>query len=140
AALGLVPMAVGSDARRRTASRVLRMLRDEGHEAAILEAARDYGEDVERAVRFVLVPDPRLGVPIKPPSILKALRIDALPPPRLKSGGALEGDAVRNLAELLAVASDLVPYVGCEEVARACDARSLEAFSWALFEAWTATG
>jgi hypothetical protein len=140
AALGLIPMAVGNDGRRRTASRILRMLRDEGHEPAILEAARHYGDDVVRAVTFVLVPDARLDVPIKPPSILKALRLDALPPPRLQSGAALTGDALRNLAELLAVASDLVPYVGCEEVARACEPRSLEAFSWALFEAWTATG
>jgi hypothetical protein len=140
AALGLIPMAVGNDSRRRTASRILRMLRDEGHEPAILEAARDYGAEVERAVKFVLVPNPRLDVPIKPPSITKALRLEVLPPPRLRSGAALTGDAVRNLAELLAVASDLVPYVGCEEVARACDPKSLEAFSWALFEAWTATG
>ena len=140
AAIGLVPMAVGNDSRRRTASRILRMLRDEGHEPAILEGARRYGEDVVTAVKFVLVPNPRLDVPIKPPSITKALRLEAFPPPRLRSGAALTGDAVRNLAELLAVASDLVPYVGCDEVARACDAKSLEAFSWALFEAWTATG
>lgn len=139
-ALGVIPMAVGTDMRRRTASRVLRMLRDEGHEPAILEAARAYGEHAERAVRFVLDPDPRLDVPIKPPTIMRALRLEALPPPRLRSGAALTGHHVRHLAELLAVASDLVPYVGCAEVERACDPRSLEAFSWALFEAWTATG
>jgi hypothetical protein len=140
AAVGLVPIAVGEDARRRNACRALRMLRDSGHAAEVDDAASKYGDAVSRAVAVALSPDPRLDAPLKPPSLPKNIALGGLPQPRLRSGAALPADAVRNLAELLAIASDLVPYVGVDEVARACDPRSLEAFSWGFFEAWLGTG
>ncbi len=140
AAVGLVPIAVGEDARRRNACRALRIMRDEGHGAEVDAAAAKYGEAVARAVAVALSPDPRLDVPLKPPSLPKNIALGALPQPLLLSSAALPADAVRNLVELLAISSDLLPYVGVDEVARACDSRSLEAFSWGFFEAWVGTG
>jgi hypothetical protein len=140
AAAGLVPMAVGKDARRRIAGRVLRMLVAEGKEQEVHRGIAHYWPEVVRAAHAVLSADSRWDIPVAVPKLPGVLNVDALPPPCLKSGKALPPLGARAVAELLSITSDGFHYVGADEVRAACDEASLERYSWALYEAWEAAG
>ncbi|MEW2352323.1 DUF4132 domain-containing protein [Spirillospora sp. NPDC029432] len=130
----LLPAALGKPGKRRDAAeRALHFLAGElGHET-VVEAAPDQ----RAALGTLLDSGPRELAPRKVPEVGPFADPSALPPVRLRTGGrALPATAVRNLLTLLAMPD--AP--GLDEVREACDAESLAAFAWALFERWREYG
>ncbi len=85
-----------------------------------------------------------------PPVPAKKGKLRELPPfadvtsmPKVAlTGGkkALPEDATKNLLAILHRSTLDEPHASLAEVMKACDAASLSAFAWALFEAWLASG
>ncbi|MDA1386246.1 DUF4132 domain-containing protein [Glycomyces lechevalierae] len=141
AAALLIPDAFGPDAKLRgPAVKALRYLAESNRE--ILDTqANQYGVSAAEAVRALIEPDPfdpkldslpRIGTWADPHSL----------PQVLLAGGAaaLPTDAVKTLMIALAIDGLEGPYRGVDVLVRECDAAGLTAFSWALYELWTAAG
>ncbi|MDA1358608.1 DUF4132 domain-containing protein [Glycomyces luteolus] len=141
AAALLIPDALGADAKLRgPAVRALRYLAQPSREVLDTQA-KQHGEPAAEAVRALIEPDPfdpkldslpRIGTWADPHSL----------PQVLLAGGAtaLPADAVKTLMLALAIDGLEGPYGGVDVLVIECDAASLTAFSWALYELWTAAG
>jgi predicted DNA-binding WGR domain protein len=140
AAVGLVPEAVGDGKSRENAGGALRFLAARGHGEVVRAVAREYGAAAEAAVAEVLAVDPADSFPAKLPKLHSFFVPEALPRPRLKSGDDLPLTAVTALATMLAFSSPEAPYAGIAQVKEACDPASLDAFAWAIYEAWSKAG
>ena len=140
AAIGLVPVAIGKSKSRENAGAALRFLAGKGHGDVVRGVARQYGAAAEAAVAEVLAQDPADTYPTKMPALPAFFDPEALPRPRLLNGDALPTSAVVHLATMLAFSTPEAPYGGIAQVKAACDAASLDAFAWGLFEAWLKAG
>lgn len=143
AAIGLIPEVVGAPGQRRQrAEAALRFLGAQGQEALIREVAQNYSSEVSAAISAVLAVDPYGEYPRRLPELPLLFWTPSLwPRPKLKeSGQPLPDPALQALGTMLAFSASDDPYVGIRDVKRTCDARSLGAFAWALFEAWQKAG
>ena len=142
AAVGLIPAAVGEPGQgRRHAESALRFMATQGHQAAIEEVAATLRDEVRAAVAEVLAFDPSAQYPRRLPELpLLYWTPSHWPRPRLLSGEELPPAAIDALGTMLAFSTADDPYVGIDDVRRACDGRSLGAFAWALFETWDRAG
>ncbi|MEU5870999.1 DUF4132 domain-containing protein [Glycomyces sp. NPDC047369] len=138
----LVPDALGTDKpARKAATAALRYLIAEHGAEPVAAAAKAYGEAASTAIGALIATDPLdpldATIPKQPAWAATAL----LPQVLLKGReAALPAEAVPHLLTVLALDSPEVPYAGVGAVAETCDAASLTAFSWAVFELWTAAG
>jgi hypothetical protein len=141
AAVGLVPGALRDPSHARLdAVRALRAIAARDPEA-MRRALGRYEEDERAAVVAQIEGDPLHDCPFEPPKLPDFLRVDALPRPVLRaSGRALPRAAARHLVEMLAFSSAETPYAGIAMVKAACEPASLDAFAWAIVEAWLAAG
>lgn len=138
AARFLIPAALGrSGPARRGAETALVWLAATGHATEVETAAAAYGEAASAAIK-ALTAEPLAAVlpakmpaiplwaqPFALPSILLADRRSMLPP-----------EAVTAVIEMVAISTPEAMFPGLDVVRELCDARSLAAFSWALFEQW----
>jgi hypothetical protein len=141
AAVGLVPRALGSDYERRTdALNMLRFLLSRAEEPARRGIAR-YPEETRALLAEALAWDPLQECPEEPPGKPRFVRLEALPRPLLAGRArALPLEAVERIVEMLMFSTDDFPYAGLAQVKAACDQASLDAFAWAIYEAWVAAG
>jgi hypothetical protein len=141
AAAGLVPRALDTaPVPGEQAAAALRLLARWGHREVILAAATAHGEAARSATQALLDVDPLQLFPAAIPKLPAFLAPDALPPPVLKAGGALPTDAVAAALSMLQWSSPDDPYAGVAELRTACEPASLDAFAWALYEAWLGAG
>ncbi|MEI8256878.1 MAG: WGR domain-containing protein, partial [Deltaproteobacteria bacterium] len=142
AAQGIIPVAVGKPGTSRdNAAAALRFLVGKGHDEIVRKVAGKYGAAVEKAVAEALASDPSDSFPEKLPKLPEFLDPQSLPRPLLANGkGSLPLEAVTHLATMLAFSTPEAPYAGLATVKEACDAASLEAFAWGLYEAWSMAG
>jgi hypothetical protein len=140
AAIGLVPVAVGETGKpRERAAAALRTLAA-AHAKVVRGVAARYGMEAARAVEEILSDD-GTDTPVRAPVMPAFWAAAGLPRPTLGAGTrALPVDAVENLGRLLALSSLEKPHPGLVAVRASCDAPSLAAFAWALFEQWMAAG
>ncbi|MFB9660444.1 DUF4132 domain-containing protein [Glycomyces mayteni] len=142
APLLLIPDALGADKpARKAATAALRHLVAEHGAEPVAAAAKTYGEAAADAIGALIATDPLdpldATVPKQP-----AWAATALLPQLLLKGreAALPAESVAHVLTVLALDSPEIPYAGVGVVADACDPESLTAFSWAVFELWTAAG
>jgi hypothetical protein len=143
AAIGLIPDAVGEPGTaRRHAEAALRVLAGQGHIHVVRAVAAAYGSEAGSAVADVLAHDPYLQFPRRLPDLSPlSFTPELWPRPRLRASGQdLSDAAVQALGTMLAFTPADDPYPGIADVKRACDARSLADFAWALFQSWIAAG
>ncbi|MEZ4336158.1 MAG: DUF4132 domain-containing protein [Sandaracinaceae bacterium] len=141
AAIGLVPAALGADAKARKAGIAgLSFLVREGHRARVADVATRYGDAAARALAPLLEASPLDEVPSRLPKLPAFWDPAALPPLVLATGGALPPDAVGLLGTMLAFSPPGAPYAGIRMVKEACTRESVAAFTWGLFEAWMQAG
>ncbi|MEU6249512.1 DUF4132 domain-containing protein [Glycomyces sp. NPDC047010] len=138
----LVPDALGGDRpARKAATAALRYLIAEYGAEPVATAAKTYGEAASAAIGALIGTDPLdpldTTIPKQAPWAAPAL----LPQVLLKGReAALPDESVAHLLTVLALDSPEIPYAGVRVAAETCDAESLTAFSWAVFELWTAAG
>jgi hypothetical protein len=142
AAVGLIPTAVGEPGQtRRQAESALRFMASQGYKGTIEETAAMCGDEVRAAIAEVMAFDPYAQYPRRLPELPRLYWTPShWPRPRLLSGEELPSASIDALGTMLAFSSADDPYIGIEDVRRACDARSLGAFAWALFETWERAG
>jgi hypothetical protein len=97
------------------------------------------------SVLAILKADARWECPSTPTAMPSFVVLSALPIVRTKEGQELTEKARRHLVEMMVFAgadesAQRTEYVGVAEAREALDAGSLDAFSWALYETWTAVG
>ncbi|MEV4223766.1 hypothetical protein ACBI99_32465 [Nonomuraea sp. ATR24] len=139
----LVPDALGTRraARDKAGAALFHIVSGHGR-AAVVAAARTYGDEVADAVTLILDG----GAPTSRPRALSWLDVDTLPEVRLRDGRPLPADAVRNLVGALTLSPGVqwnAPaeiYPGLQDVLDLCERTSLAAFGWAVYEAWEAAG
>ncbi|HEY0537882.1 MAG TPA: DUF4132 domain-containing protein [Actinoallomurus sp.] len=139
----LVPAAVGKAAGpRRQAEGALRLLADRhGSEKVVEAASRAYGDEAADAVKAMLTVDPLELLPTRVPVLGDWADVQPLPRIRLRSRqDALPLDATRHLLTMLAMSKPDEVYAGVGIVKELCDAASLAAFGWALFQQWQRGG
>ncbi|MEU5990496.1 DUF4132 domain-containing protein [Spirillospora sp. NPDC047418] len=138
----LVPDALGKRVGpRRNAVKALRAVKGD-----VAGAARVHGDEAAAAVAALLAAAPpaaaRAQPPYKPPPLPGWLDLGALPAPALTGGGELPAEAIRTVLLAMTVPDsrgiDVAPVL--DGAAEVCEAESLTAFCWALFEAWEAAG
>ncbi|MFB4317707.1 DUF4132 domain-containing protein [Actinomadura sp. 21ATH] len=137
----LVPAALGAAGRERgRAERALRLLAGRIGAEPVAAAAREFGDAAAAAVE-ALVSDPLGYLPGRMPSVGEWAAPGALPQILLRGRDrALPAAAAGHLITMLAASRPGEAYPGIGVVRELCDARSLAAFSWALFERWEAHG
>ncbi|WP_149259607.1 DUF4132 domain-containing protein [Actinomadura sp. K4S16] len=138
----LLPAAFGKPGKRRDAAEyaLTFLARDLGRDT-VVEIARDQRPEAGAALDMTLDHDPEQLVPRKIPEIGPFADPAVLPRVRLADGGrVLPATAVRHLLTILAISPPDAPHPGLEAVRDACDADSLAAFAWALFERWRRFG
>ncbi len=142
AAVGLVPDALGpAGPAQRDAERALRRLAARGHADEVRAVAARHGPDAADAVDALLGADPRLRFPARLPAPAPFWSAAELPPPLLREGARrLPLGAIEEIGVMLAFSPADEPYVGLDDVRRACDPASLERFASAIFERWLAAG
>ncbi|GAA4226414.1 hypothetical protein GCM10022254_11370 [Actinomadura meridiana] len=142
AAVQLVPTALGPHCRARSAAEfALLHIADNEGDAAVVGAAHIYGADAAAAVTKLLEPGADRLPPVRVPTI-GAWADPALLPRVLLEGRdrALPADAVHTLLTTLALPLPGGARPDVSDVVRACDAESLAAFSWDVFQRWDAAG
>ena len=142
ATIGLIPWAVGTHyAERSDALQAIRFLQARDAEA-VRRGAAFYDKEVGEVLAEALAGDPMLECPERAPQVRpRFLRFDDLPRPLLAGRErALPRRAVLYIVEMLIFSPRDFPYVGLAQVKPACDQASLDAFAWAMYEAWLATG
>ncbi|WP_285580003.1 DUF4132 domain-containing protein [Actinoallomurus iriomotensis] len=135
----LVPAALGKPgAPRREAEAALRLLAGRhGNESVVEATARVHGDEAADALKALLSVDPLELLPKRIPVVGEWADAIRLPQIRLRDrDDALPADAVRHLLTMLAMSKPDEVYAGVGLVKDACDAGSLAAFGWALFEEW----
>ncbi|WP_222108499.1 DUF4132 domain-containing protein [Streptomyces cupreus] len=138
----LLPHAVGKAGQaRRGAERALRLLADAHGREAVLSAVAESGQEAAGIVFEALDADPlESALPTRMPAVGAWAEPALLPQIRLKEGGALPADAVRNALTVLALSKPGDVYPGLDVLTEHCTADSLAAFSWGLFEQWRLAG
>ena len=134
--------AFGSDkAARDNGAFALRWLLREGHEALIDAIATEYGGEMPAALAALKSADPLNVLPARMPALPAFFAPATFARPLLKNGaGALPLAAVEHIGTMLAISKLDAPYPGLDIVREVCEADSLAAFAWDLFEAWIVTG
>ena len=138
--------AFGADkAARENGVFALRWLLREGHEALIDTVAAEYGAstcpDMPVALAALKATDPLAVLPAKMPVLPVFFAPATFARPVLKSGaGALPVAAAGHIGTMLAISKLDAPYPGLDIVREACEADSLAAFAWDVFEAWIVAG
>ncbi|MCB9592416.1 MAG: DUF4132 domain-containing protein [Sandaracinaceae bacterium] len=141
AAIGLVPDALGADAKaRKAAVEGLELLVREGLGEVVTEVAGRYGEAAAAAIAPVLDASPLDAVPSRLPKMPAFWDAASLPALVTDGGAVLPPEASEAFGSMLAFSKPGAPYAGIRVVADACTRDSVIAFSWALFEAWTQAG
>ncbi|MEV7626302.1 DUF4132 domain-containing protein [Actinoplanes sp. NPDC089786] len=141
AARALVPNALRKPGTpRRHAERALLELHDDGHGDAVRAAAAGYGAGAAAAIETLLATDRAALLPARMPAVPEWASPAALPPVRLRGGGALPGEAVGHLIQMVACSRLDDPYAGLEIVAADLDRASLAEFAWQLFLRWDGHG
>ncbi|MFD0638782.1 DUF4132 domain-containing protein [Catenulispora yoronensis] len=139
AARALVPAALGKAGKaRQAAETALRFLAGEGFEAEVRAAAAGYGADAESGIAGLLAVDPLLAALPKAMPELPTWAEPSVLPQLLLTGRelALPPDATRTVVRMLSVSRPDALYPGLATVKELCDADSLAAFAWGLFENW----
>ncbi|MCO6004901.1 DUF4132 domain-containing protein [Actinoallomurus purpureus] len=138
----LVPAAVGKPVTpRRQAERALRLLADRHGSEKVVDAARAHGGEAAGAIEAMLAVDPLELLPSRIPVPGEWADVNLLPRIRLRDReDALPLDAIRHLLTMLAMSTSDEVYSGVEIVKDVCDADSLAAFGWALFQQWQRHG
>ncbi|MEM9193902.1 MAG: DUF4132 domain-containing protein [Myxococcota bacterium] len=142
AAVGLAPeLFAKANKRKALATAAICELVELGHREVVLDVAKRYGNDVERAYEALTKLRRSDIVPPKIPKLDAYFNLTSLEPPRLRAGGAyLDEPALQHLCTMLAFSSYEDEYVGIEQVRDLCNAESLEAFAHSAFETWLAQG
>ncbi|NUR60737.1 MAG: DUF4132 domain-containing protein [Catenulispora sp.] len=143
AARTLIPTALAKPGKaRQAAEAALRLVAAAGFEAEIREAAAGYGAAAEAGIANLLAVDPLVAALPKTMPELPAWAEPRSLPQLLLAGRerALPVDSARNVVRMLTVSQPDAPYPGLAIVKELCDARSLAAFAWGLFENWQAAG
>jgi predicted DNA-binding WGR domain protein len=141
AAAGLIPAAVGAPGKvRDAAGAALRYIASRGHEGVVRDVAARYGGECPAAVEDVLAYDPLFDLPAKLPKLPAFWQPAGLPRPRLATGKGLPLAAMDAMGTMLAFSRADEPYAGVVQVREACQAPSLAAFGWELFQAWMLAG
>jgi hypothetical protein len=137
----LLPFALGKRGRdREAAAHMLRLLARK-EKAAIIDAARSHGEQAVSLVEELLDKDSTGAQPTK--KVPTKLDVDVHALPRVLLTGrerALPASAVQNLLTMLAMSTLEEAEAELAGVLKACDARSLADFGWALFRYWRDSG
>lgn len=137
----LLPAAAGAATNTRAAAHTaLRYVAARGSAEEVVEAVRRHDPDAVALVTAVLAVDPLLLLPKRVPRLPDWARSALATPVRLADGGRLSSDAVESVAVMLMMSGPVLPYAGVTQLAELCDVRSLDAFSWALFDAWWSFG
>lgn len=157
ATYGLLPFVLGPPGTSRTIGTAgLRFLwktvgEDRG-EKIVERWCADAGQaapEVVPGVLAILNAGPRWECPASAPSAPTFLTLSALPALHLKQelrdGSQLSETARKHLVEMMIFAGEIggdqtQEYVGAAEVREALEPGSLEAFSWAVYETWSALG
>lgn len=139
AAVGVLAAAVGpADARRTTAGSVLRFLAAAGHGAVVRDVARRAG--AADAVDELLADAARFSGPTSCPKLPGFVQPAALPVLILRSGSRLGAAHTETFTRLLALSTLDSPAPEVRVVRDVVTRDSVEAFSWALFQAWLDDG
>jgi predicted DNA-binding WGR domain protein len=140
-ACALIAPALGkAGADRDAALAALRLLKDNGHEALLMEVAGRYQRpEVVDALRAALgvVKEAPAAKPTKLPAWWKPTEWRR---PTLRNGKALPDSAVEYLGQMLTIRTDDGVYPGIAEVREACSPESLARFAWDCFSAWMEAG
>jgi hypothetical protein len=138
AALAVLPDALGPEGKSRKATlKTIARMRKDGHEAALREAARIYGEDAVVEVDALLAPEP---LPSRGPALPAFVDLAALPMPRTKTGETIGDEARERLVQLLSLLPLGAAQQAIASVKDALDAESLAALGGKLADAWVASG
>jgi hypothetical protein len=140
AAVGIIPVALGSSKARDNAGAALRFLVSKGHGDMVRKVAAEYGQAAELGVARVLESEAMGTYPDKLPKLPEFFASTTLPRILLKNKSALSAKAIEHLGTMLAWSTPETPVTGIDQVKEACDSASLEEFAWGLFEAWLAAG
>ena len=138
----LVPDAVGEAGRPRTAAEVaLRYVASTHGDEAVIELAREYGDEAATIVATVLAADPLENLPARLPKIGGWLEPARLPQVLLSGRAqALPPEAAGHIATMLSISKPGEEYAGLEIVRAVCDRASLAEFGWAVFRQWQVGG
>jgi hypothetical protein len=142
AAAAAIPVALGSAKARDAATDALRFLSDRGHRTWVEEEAAALGENVATAISDVLASAAASALPSSGVRAMPAFwSPSSFSRPLLKNGRALPLPAIEHLGALLALGREVSqPHPGLASVMEACTPRSLAAFAWDLFHAWSLIG
>ncbi|MGW4098532.1 DUF4132 domain-containing protein [Mycobacterium sp. NPDC004974] len=136
----LLPAATDAAETRGAAHTALRYLAAHSSVDEVIEAVRRHDSEAVPLVTAVLAVDPLLVLPKRVPRLPDWARSTLATPVRLADGSQLPPDAVESVAVMLMLSGPVLPYAGVTQLMDLCDVASLNAFSWALFEAWWAFG
>ncbi|MDG5770968.1 DUF4132 domain-containing protein [Mycolicibacterium fortuitum] len=137
----LVPAAAGPAGTTRSAAHTaLRYLATHSSAEAVIAAVRGHDADAVPLVAAVLDVDPLLILPKRVPRLPDWARPALATPVLLADGTQLPFHAVESVAVMLMLSGPVLPYAGVAQLAKLCDVRSLNALSWALFDAWWTFG
>jgi hypothetical protein len=134
----LVPDAVGPVGRPRTGAEVaLRHVASAHGEEAVIEVAREYGDEAATVVAALLAADPLENFPARLPKLGEWLEPARLPQVMLGDRTlALPPEAAGHILTMLSISKPGEEYAGLEIVREICDRASLAEFGWAVFRQW----
>ncbi|MFI0444502.1 DUF4132 domain-containing protein [Actinomadura sp. 6N118] len=126
---------------RRNAEAALHVIASDTGIGPVVAEARAAGDEVGDAIEALLNADPLEKLPAKIPVPREWAAVGALPQLLLRGGErTLPAEAAGHVVTMLAMSKQGEVYAGVEAVREMCDPRSLEEFSWALFERWELHG
>jgi hypothetical protein len=141
AAIGLVPDALGNDAKRaKLAREALVILARAGQGATVRDVTARYGAAAVEGMAAILDADPLDDYPSRLPAMPELWDPVVLERPELRTGGVLSAEALDTLGTMLAFSKPGSVYAGVRQVRDACTEESISRFSWSLFEAWMRAG
>jgi hypothetical protein len=134
----LVPDAVGALGQARTgAEAALRHVASARGDEAVMEMAREYGDEAATAVAALLAADPLEHLPARLPKIGDWLDPASLPQVLLAGRArALPPEAAGHIVTMLSISKPGEVYAGLDIVRETCDRASLAEFGWAVFRQW----
>ncbi|GAB2849824.1 hypothetical protein GCM10027176_61190 [Actinoallomurus bryophytorum] len=138
----LVPDAVGTVGPPRTgAEAALRHVASVHGDQAVIEVAREYGDEAATVVAALLAADPLENLPARLPKPGSWLEPSRLPQVLLGDRTrALPPEAAGHILTMLSISRPGMEYAGLETVRETCDRASLAEFGWAVFLQWQAGG
>ncbi|MDN3351522.1 DUF4132 domain-containing protein [Actinomadura sp. DC4] len=138
----LVPDAVGPVGAPRTgAEAALRHVASVHGGEAVIEIAREYGDEAAAVVAAQLAADPLERLPARMPKLGDWVEPARLPQVLLAdSTRALPAEAAGHILAMLSVSKPGEEYAGLAIVRDTCDRASLAEFGWEVFRQWQAGG